>query len=500
MSKILIKKLTPEQKAAMPAYAQKWIEIGLRTGKTDFETFDKYMPICYEKAGLKYPKNVVRVKSPLVGALAASIAEAIWKKKREAVGSAVDGAVGEAVEGAVGEAVDGVVREAVHEAVHEAVDVVVLGAVREAVNGDVGRAVFEAVRRVVDGAVNGAVGSAVDGAVGEAVDGVVREAVHEAVHEAVDVVVLGAVGSAVGGAVREAVHGDVGRAVFEAVRRVVDGAVNGAVHEAVRRDVGRVVNDAVDRAVFEAVHEAVQTTTKKKKSLEISWHYWLGGQFWVGYGWYWGTAFSNFFFDVCGLKLSQDIMERAEAYRKVCESVNYIWPNSDFIIVCERPTEIHRNSLGRLHNENGMAIKYPDGWGLYLLNGVRFPEELYKKVISRKMSWKEISEIVDIDQRTQAMKFADINDFEKLGTIVDTYEKSDIEGNTVIYKLLYIPEGMFTTDAYFAIYDCPSTRNKYISGIDPEIGKKKSIAESMAWKLSMSKEQWKLMTPLAEES
>ncbi len=472
MSKILIKKLTPEQKAAMPAYAQKWIEIGLRTGKTDFETFDKYMPICYEKAGLKYPKNVVRVKSPLVGALAASIAEAIWKKKREAVGSAVDGAVGEAVEG--------VVREAVHEAVHEAVDVVVLGAVgsavggavREAVHGDVGRAVngavHEAVRRVVDGAVNGAI------------DDAVGEAVHNAVNWAV--------GDAVGDAVRRD------------VARVVLGAVGLAVRGAVGDDVGRVVNDAVDRAVNGAVHEAVQTTTKKKKSLEISWHYWLGGQFWVGYGWYWGTAFSNFFFDVCGLKLSQDIMERAEAYRKVCESVNYIWPNSDFIIVCERPTEIHRNSLGRLHNENGMAIKYPDGWGLYLLNGVRFPEELYKKVISRKMSWKEISEIVDIDQRTQAMKFADINDFEKLGTIVDTHEKSDIEGNTVIYKLLYIPEGMFTTDAYFAIYDCPSTRNKYISGIDPEIGKKKSIAESMAWKLSMSKEQWKLMIPLAEES
>lgn len=88
-----ISKLTKKQEEAMPAYRDKWIEIGLRTGETDFETFDKYIPICYEKAGLKYPKNVVRVKSPLVGALAASVSEAIWKKKRDAVDGAVRGAV-----------------------------------------------------------------------------------------------------------------------------------------------------------------------------------------------------------------------------------------------------------------------------------------------------------------------------------------------------------------------------------------------------------------------
>ena len=72
--------LTQEQKDAIPDYTKKWIEIGLRTGETDWDTFDKYMPICYEKANIKYPKNIVRVSSPLVGALASAIAEGIYKK------------------------------------------------------------------------------------------------------------------------------------------------------------------------------------------------------------------------------------------------------------------------------------------------------------------------------------------------------------------------------------------------------------------------------------
>lgn len=40
-----IDKLTPEQKAQMGGWAKRWIEIGLRTGETDFETFDKYLRV-----------------------------------------------------------------------------------------------------------------------------------------------------------------------------------------------------------------------------------------------------------------------------------------------------------------------------------------------------------------------------------------------------------------------------------------------------------------------
>lgn len=234
-----INELTDEQKAAIPAYVKKWIGIGLRTGETDWETFDKYFPVCYEKAGLKYPKNVVRVQSPLVGALASSIAEGILRKR-------------------------GVVRDEVRDAVH--------------------------------GAVDGAVGAAVDGVVGGVVD------------------------------------------------------------------------------------------LAKKENITISWHYWLGGQFWVGGYWYYSVSYVNYLFDICNLKLSKDIMERAFAYRKVCESVNYIWPNRNFVIVCARPVHIDRDEQGRLHSETRKAIQYPDGWGLYMWHGVwvnekivKHPEQLTKK-------------------------------------------------------------------------------------------------------------------------
>ncbi len=132
------------------------------------------------------------------------------------------------------------------------------------------------------------------------------------------------------------------------------------------------------------------------------WYNYLGGQFWVG--WYWGSAFVNFFFDICKLKLAKDIMERAEAYRKVCESVNYIWPNSEFVMVCARPIRISRDEAGRLHSDSNKAIEYPDGYGLYMLHGVKFEQELWQKVVSGKMSFSDILKIENTEQRLQAMR------------------------------------------------------------------------------------------------
>ena len=146
-----------------PVWVKKWTEIGLRTGETDWDTFEKYIKVAYGKAKIPFPKKIIRVNSPIVGAYASSIADRILNKNtktvRSAVGGAVEGAVGDAVRGAVGGAVGDAVRGAVGDAVR--------GAVGGAVRGAVGGAVGDAVRGAVRGAVGDAVEGAVRGAVGD---------------------------------------------------------------------------------------------------------------------------------------------------------------------------------------------------------------------------------------------------------------------------------------------------------------------------------------------
>jgi hypothetical protein len=46
------------------------------------------------------------------------------------------------------------------------------------------------------------------------------------------------------------------------------------------------------------------------------------------------------------------------------------------VIITPRPAALHRDEQGRLHNTEGAAILYPDGWGVYAVHGVRVPSDI----------------------------------------------------------------------------------------------------------------------------
>src|SRR5581483_4839727 len=52
------------------------------------------------------------------------------------------------------------------------------------------------------------------------------------------------------------------------------------------------------------------------------------------------------------------------------------WPFRGAVVCTERPVCVHRDERGRLHCEDGAAIAYPDGWGVYAIHGVRVPAEI----------------------------------------------------------------------------------------------------------------------------
>lgn len=114
---------------------------------------------------------------------------------------------------------------------------------------------------------------------------------------------------------------------------------------------------------------------KIRDEIKANFARYLGGQFWVG-GWWWnGPVSIRFLREVCDLELPDKIARAADANRAIVESCGWIWPHTDFCIATERPTAIHLDNASprRLHNPNGKAIVWPDGWGFYAVHGVRIP-------------------------------------------------------------------------------------------------------------------------------
>ncbi len=220
-------------------------------------------------------------------------------------------------------------------------------------------------------------------------------------------------------------------------------------------------------------------------------------------------AFYDFFMEVCKLKRETN---KLSGTWKVSKNAGWYLPHKNICWISEKHNKLVRDSQGRLHNEHGMALQYPDGWGIYALHGVRFDKKLYEKVISREMPTEECLKITDIDQRIQAIKFAKtgLRDFyqQQGGKKVDEIDKLDSKMRVVHYELWKIPAGkIFNQEVAFAIYDCPSSierneKQEYSKGIPVEFN---DVASALAWGMSddenpMGKEEFLELRPLIDES
>jgi hypothetical protein len=75
-----------------------------------------------------------------------------------------------------------------------------------------------------------------------------------------------------------------------------------------------------------------------------------------------------------GVQYEESTAQALDAYIAIAQSAGWWWPYKDVCIMTDRPTEIIRDPQSRLHNEDGPALKYSDGYSLYAWHGTRVPE------------------------------------------------------------------------------------------------------------------------------
>lgn len=58
------------------------------------------------------------------------------------------------------------------------------------------------------------------------------------------------------------------------------------------------------------------------------------------------------------------------------KTLGWWWPFDDGVVLTPRPREMHLDDENQLHNENGMALSYADGWGIWMIHGLRVNEQI----------------------------------------------------------------------------------------------------------------------------
>jgi hypothetical protein len=174
--------LTAEQAMQLPAYADRWIEIALRTGAADRGSFEPAVRRCYEPARIDWHGKVVWVASPGILALAGPIAAVLVRLRQSRLIHVQRAAteVARKVSDANGWPVSIAVRRCLSDELRQAVEhELELPLVRalQSLHGSVDAAMSEAVDQVTREGLANEVRVAVDEASGGASDEEVREAI-----------------------------------------------------------------------------------------------------------------------------------------------------------------------------------------------------------------------------------------------------------------------------------------------------------------------------------
>ena len=229
-------------------------------------------------------------------------------------------------------------------------------------------------RSPLEGAVCAAILDKVVGQVGEQV----WEQVWDQVWGQVGRQVWDQVGTQVGTPARTQVWDQVGSQVKEQIKTQIGARVRAQVEarinqvkeqvkEQVRAQVGdqvgvqvwEQVGDQVWEQVWEQVWDQVgdQVETRVKDQVETA----LWGQH---DGW---LSFYDALRDVVDVSRLDGLMGLSHC--------GWCWCYDGTVILTERPVSLWLDAQGGLHNENGLAIEYGDGWGVAAWHGTRIPRE-----------------------------------------------------------------------------------------------------------------------------
>ena len=86
-------------------------------------------------------------------------------------------------------------------------------------------------------------------------------------------------------------------------------------------------------------------------------------------------AMADFLDRVCGL----DVADGLQGLMEIARAAGCWWPHRNGVVLCERPTHLRFDPQGRLHNETGPAVQYPDGWAIWAWHGVRVARQVIEQ-------------------------------------------------------------------------------------------------------------------------
>jgi hypothetical protein len=165
--------------------------------------------------------------------------------------------------------------------------------------------------------------------------------------------------------------------------------------------------------------------------------------------------------------------ESAPQFERLLRMARYGWwwtPFPDVAILQRPPCELHLNAAGAVHRDGGPAVRYRDGFAVWMLNGVRVPRWL-AETRDTQIDPRRILDIRNVDVRREFVR--------KVGADRLCYSLNavclDRQGN---YELLNLDLGDGRVRPYLKMLN-PSIGTWHVEGVAPGC---RTVAQALAWR------------------
>ena len=184
-------------------------------------------------------------------------------------------------------------------------------------------------------------------------------------------------------------------------------------------------------------------------------------------------AFYDYFREVCGLN---NETEKLDGLMLQAQSAGWFLPHEHICWISERHRRVCRNSRGQLHSHDGMAVEYPDGWGVWAWNGVRVTEQIIMNPDS--LMPEQIAKESNAQVRQVMVERIGI---ERICQLFKA-QSADKRGT---YELLILDLGDGRKRPYLKMLN-PSIGVWHVEGVDPRV---RTVQEALNFRNGLTPEQ-----------
>ena len=241
-------------------------------------------------------------------------------------------------------------------------------------------------------------------------------------------------------------------------------SLSSSLRSSLRSSLYSTLGSSLDSTLYPALDSTLDFEIKKhgsiKEEMENTYSSLMVTQWFASWAGYYDYA------EMIGVKFDK---EAKGIFQDFCREVPLIYGFDKLAIICHKP-EIswqkmpdEKGKLTRriLHNSNGPAIKYRDGYEVYCLNNVAVPGWLVKTDCGKLEVDKGLA-LENADQKAEFVRKYGIERLKKLGKIVDSYKNYDDEWFTKSEYELIDMSPLFKTLKYAPYL---SMKNQSVPGV-----------------------------------